>query len=342
MPVIIEGFWDCSYCGHKKISGLKRNCPSCGRPRGDDVKFYMAGTDHVVEEPVSDGPDWLCPYCGGLNPSNATRCISCGSDRADSTDDYFSMHQKKEEEKPFEPYETPQAPEPKKSGLWKVILGIGLVIAALIAISAITSNIRANRVFTIQDKEWQRAVAIEAEADVRYDAWELPAGAENVTTSEEIHHIDRVLDHYEEREVQRSRQVQDGYDISYNYIDNGNGTFTQQEIRTPRYKKEYYYETERVPVYLDVPVYATKYHFTRREWVEQRIERVTGKEGELPDRAVIRMDTGERMGRDETVYYVQTDLGVLQTYGSIWEELEVGAQYKFSVTSGFITDFQKQ
>ena len=342
MPVIIEGYWDCSYCGSKKISGLTRNCPSCGRPRGDDVKFYMAGENHVVEKPLNDGPDWLCPYCGGLNPSNATRCISCGSDRADSTDDYFSMHQKKEEEKPFEPYETPKEPEPRKSGLWKLILVIGLVIGALIAISVISGTIRANRVFTIQDKVWQRAVAIEAEADVRYDAWELPADAENVTTSEEIHHVNRVLDHYEERQVQRSRQVQDGYDISYNYIDNGNGTFTQQEIRTPRYKTEYYYETEQYPVYRDDPVYATRYHFTRHEWVERRVETVQGREDELPDRAVIRMESGERMGRDETAYYVRTDLGTYRTYQSIWEALETGAQYKFSVSGDVITDFQKQ
>ena len=49
----IMSYWDCKQCGTKKIKGTSRDCPSCGMPRGKDVKFYMSGPDiELTEEAI--------------------------------------------------------------------------------------------------------------------------------------------------------------------------------------------------------------------------------------------------------------------------------------------------
>lgn len=50
MGKIVVGRWDCSYCGTKGIRGSERECPNCGRPRGEDVKFYVDDPKDYVPE----------------------------------------------------------------------------------------------------------------------------------------------------------------------------------------------------------------------------------------------------------------------------------------------------
>ena len=93
MGRIIEGYWDCAYCGAKGILGRYRDCPSCGKPRGEDTVFYHdpPNEQNVVENPeeVSREADWHCEFCDSLNPASAKFCESCGSPRTDKT--YFEM-----------------------------------------------------------------------------------------------------------------------------------------------------------------------------------------------------------------------------------------------------------
>ena len=102
MGRIIEGYWDCAYCGAKGILGRYRDCPSCGKPRGEDTVFYHdpPNEQNVVENPeeVSREADWHCEFCDSLNPASAKFCESCGSPRTDKT--YFEMkeeHSRKEQ-----------------------------------------------------------------------------------------------------------------------------------------------------------------------------------------------------------------------------------------------------
>ena len=79
---LVMGYWDCSYCGHKGIKGTVRECPSCGKPRGNDTKFYMKAHNHSEVVSRGDyltdseaaskgqGADWQCAYCGGLNSAH--------------------------------------------------------------------------------------------------------------------------------------------------------------------------------------------------------------------------------------------------------------------------------
>ena len=51
MGKIVVGCWDCDYCGADRISGEVKICPKCGKPRGKDITFYMAGPKEYVKDP---------------------------------------------------------------------------------------------------------------------------------------------------------------------------------------------------------------------------------------------------------------------------------------------------
>lgn len=41
MGKIIEGLWDCPFCGNKRIRAGRKTCPDCGHPQDENTKFYM-------------------------------------------------------------------------------------------------------------------------------------------------------------------------------------------------------------------------------------------------------------------------------------------------------------
>ena len=87
----IEGYWDCPWCGTKANKGRYRNCPNCGRPRGDSTKFYLIEKDKFVSDSVvPKGPDWLCECCDSYNTYSAQFCTSCGAPKGASKD-YFDI-----------------------------------------------------------------------------------------------------------------------------------------------------------------------------------------------------------------------------------------------------------
>ena len=52
MGYLVEGYWDCTSCNTKGIKGHLRECPNCGKPRGEHVKFYTKeiGEENAVED----------------------------------------------------------------------------------------------------------------------------------------------------------------------------------------------------------------------------------------------------------------------------------------------------
>lgn len=93
----IEALWDCVYCDNKGIKGRYQNCPSCGNPRGKEIKFYLPSdfsAQKAVDEKttsVSKRPDWLCSYCGGYNHSDISFCRNCGAVREKEDKNYFQI-----------------------------------------------------------------------------------------------------------------------------------------------------------------------------------------------------------------------------------------------------------
>ena len=41
MGKLVEGLWDCPFCGNKRIRAGQKTCPSCGHPQDENTKFYM-------------------------------------------------------------------------------------------------------------------------------------------------------------------------------------------------------------------------------------------------------------------------------------------------------------
>lgn len=103
MGKIVEGLWDCQYCGTKGIGGSKRTCTNCGRARDGHTRFYMAGQKRYVPsnkaQKISRNPDWVCDYCGNLNSDNDDTCQSCGAKRTSENLDYFQNKAKQESSK---------------------------------------------------------------------------------------------------------------------------------------------------------------------------------------------------------------------------------------------------
>ena len=286
MSKLVMGYWDCPFCGSKEIRGDVANCPSCGRARGD-VQFYMKGhsegktreenertdVEYLNEEQakyVSKNPDWYCSFCNSLNSDNAQFCGNCGSSRADSESNYFQMLQKKKEREAAENAAQPQpAQAPAKRSRSPLTIFL-VILLAIIGIFVWMNGNKTSGDMAVTGLNWVRNINIEENRMFSESGWTLPDGAEQTNARNELHHYDSVLDHYESREVRRSREVLDHYETYYTYSDNGNGTFTEVAHDRPVYTTEYYTETVQEPVYVQVPRYQTKYYYNIWRWTPSR------------------------------------------------------------------------
>ena len=270
----LVGLWDCPYCGAKGLNGLKKHCPNCGHPQDEGTKFYLGEEkEYLSEEEAADygkGADWTCAYCGALNRYNATECANCGAGRDESTGSYFEnevkqaeKQKRREEEIAAAGGQQPQEEsEPPKKRRWLLLAVLAVLIGALVfTLMPRSSN------GSVTAKEWTRVLYLENYEDVKRSDWSLPADATLISSASEIHHYDTVLDHYEDVQVRRSREVLDHYNTVTETVNNGDGTFTERDRQEPVYVTEYYYETERQPVYIEVPAYRTKYYYVHKEWV---------------------------------------------------------------------------
>ena len=281
MAKLIMGYWDCPYCGTKGNLGTVTNCPACGRARGD-VQFYVQGynegqtvteaelnqfetLDEEQAKYVSSNPDWYCSFCNSLNSDNAQFCGNCGASRADSESNYFQMLEKKKAKEAAEAAAQPQVQAPRKRSR-SPLFALVAILLVIVGVFVWLNGNKTSGDLQVTSLNWVRNINIEENKMFSESGWTLPAGAEQTDARNEIHHYDSVLDHYEEREVQRSRQVFDHYD--YELVDNGNGTFSERSV--PVYTTEYYTETVQEPVYVNVPRYQTKYYYNIWRWTPSR------------------------------------------------------------------------
>ncbi len=318
----IYGYWDCSYCNSKGIRGDNRECPGCGRPRDDSTKFYMKSkTDYVAKENIdkfSDEPDWLCSYCNSYNPSTVSKCIGCGADKEEKTGDYFSLRNFDKPENadvsppihintnytPSAQNKSPVANSRRfRISNSQILTGTAIFAALAVIGMIIYLLIPKPAVLDIRSYSWDRTIDIEESYISSESDWYLPAGADLRYTRQEFKETKQVLDHYETKSRQVSKQVPDGYDISYSYKDNGNGSFDEIEHRTPKYKTVYETEYYEEPVYRSEPVYATKYYYDITRW---RVcdKCITSGNDRSPYWGTPQIDADERKGNSYENYYI--------------------------------------
>ncbi len=335
MGKIIKGYWDCSSCGTTGISGDKRNCPGCGKPRGDDVKFYMKDKTYLSDEEaakVSREADWYCSYCGALNPADMEKCKGCGASKADSEKNYHDLRAEEQAKADAEAArkaerENAAKAEQRKAAGKKRLIGLIAVAVVLIGIFAAIFMPRTTQA-EVTDISWERSIAVEQYQNVEESDWSLPEGANLHETKREVHHYDQVIDHYETDYVEKSREVIDHYETVYEYEDLGNGNFEEVSHEEPVYVTEYYTEEVERPVYRDEPVYQTKYYYDIWKWIEVRTSDSSGNDHDA-EWNVPTLASDEREGtrteaygitvrneKDETVSY--------RVEEEVWNDINVG------------------
>lgn len=314
MGKLILGYWDCPYCGNKGIRGDVHSCPSCARARGD-VKFYMKdladdavlesdqreNIEYVEEESeINRNPDWYCSFCNSLNSDNAAFCTTCGATREDSESNYFDQLKKRQEQEAAERNAQNQVPDRKTGGKNPFVIFVAVLLAIIGIVVFMNSN-KTDGNLKVTGVSWERTISIEAQKEFSESAWSLPDGAVLTGSQSELHHYDSVLDHYEDVQVPRSRQVLDHYETYYTYRDLGNGYYEEVPHERPVYSTEYYTETESRPVYVSVPRYQTKYYYTIRRWVPERSVNAAGDDHE-PRWPEFTLAENEREGERNDIY----------------------------------------
>ena len=280
---LIEGVWDCVYCGTKKIRGSIRECPQCGHPRDEDIQFYLDNPTNCVEDSIANkinrNPDWVCPYCDCLNSDNDSICKGCGASR-DGSKDYFQNKAEKERNsnslkrtaeklqdvsQEYKSTNKTVQSKPKRNLSWIKWVAIGLGIAAII-VTLLCIFLPKTVEGTVTDVYWKSYVDIEEYTTVQESDWSIPIGGRLLYSRSEIRSYDHILDHYETRT--RSVQVLDHYEEYVSgYRDLGNGHFEEIISRRPVYTTKT--ETYQEPVYKDVPIYDTKYYYEIERWLHQ-------------------------------------------------------------------------
>ena len=191
---------------------------------------------------------------------------------------------------------------------------------------------------TLTGFSWKRTISTEKQTETEESGWELPAGATLREKKQEFHHFDSILDHYEEQEVERSRQVIDHYEISYTYKDNGDGTFKEESHELPVYETEYYTEKVLQPVYRQKPVYATKYYYTVLKWGSPRTK-AAGENNHSPEWPAVTVSETERETDRTEEYYFTISAGftsetftTLKAPPEAWDSLREGDTVYLSIT----------
>ena len=267
----VWGYWKCHSCG-KVLRADKKYCTSCGNPVEKDIKFFLLdpnNVEYVDESQENDIENWICDYCNIQNSSKDVYCGSCGAPRSDESKTYSDIVE--------DTVEYPASAESigntastasiwtaikKKSNnnyLFKAITAI--VIGALLLFGIwFFTPVEHNSY--VDGFYWERSIAVETYTLCHESGWSVPSGGIVTSTKQEVHHYDTVVDHYETKSKKVPKQVQDGYDITYQ--DLGNGQF--KEVKEPKYKTVYetsYYEEA---VYRSIPVEKTKYYYDIGRW----------------------------------------------------------------------------
>ncbi|MBE5821340.1 MAG: hypothetical protein E7311_01980 [Clostridiales bacterium] len=370
MGRIIEGFWNCKYCGSQKIKGRFRECPNCGKPRDKDTRFEMPDKiTYVPEEEaknISRNPDWLCQYCNSLNPDSVTTCKSCGAERTSENLDYFENKAKlevkestlssysndsfsnyeedsseKDDDDNYSDYYNNYSSSSNSSSSnffknnWKVLTGIPIILALIIGM--IYLFIPKEQTVTIDNLRWERSIDIERYQTVKESDWSLPSNARLLYSNLEFSHFQQVLDHYETKSRQVAKERIVGYEeYVTGHRDLGNGYY--EEITSQRPIYETYYETEyyEEPVYKDVPIYLTKYYYEIDKWLHERYVETNGKD-KNPYWGETNLSKNERVSSKSEKYYIiyldkDNKSKELTIDFESWKKLELNQTIKIKVS----------
>jgi len=291
---LVFEYWDCDKCGQKAIRGDIRNCPSCGNPRSENIKFYLLeGKEEKVEDTVQAekfkaGADWVCSFCEALNSVTDKNCLSCGASQESSEKNYFEVQKEKElkatksteTEKPADWWEVKYG-KPfnwMKFNIWTVLI-LGSCISSLYYLGK-SHEVK----FQVVDVAWERTIPIMRFTNTEKTDWEDELKGEEIVklkSSQEIRS-------YEDRQVgtkmetyDESEQYQSGTrnDCSTSYESTGSGASKKVTScnDVPTYSSRTVQRTRQVPVYQKFPIFGTKVIYTANIYLPLREDTTKGK-----------------------------------------------------------------
>ncbi len=233
--------WDCKFCGTKKLLGkTHRFCPNCGAQQDPTWRYFPADSEKVaVQDHVYVGADIICKACQTLNSGKAEFCGSCGAPLTDAARAKQGATRVKGESESFAaedlqkrqlPNQVPalaaSKPAAKKRGgilnKW-VIIAVVIVAVIIGAVFALTRTKNATAYVT--GYKWDRSISIDVMQPVHNKTTcdSMPAFAYNVSRN------------YEQVDT---KQVADGQTCQTKQIDQGDGTFREEQQCQTKYRSE--------------------------------------------------------------------------------------------------------
>jgi hypothetical protein len=235
---VYEMFWDCRYCGQKKLLGLThRFCAKCGGPQDPGARYFPPEEEKVaVHEHVFVGADLACPACKQPMSRAVSCCTNCGSPLGKGAE-----VQLRAEPGPPTPLPGAVAPGPaKRSWVLPAAIGVGVLVMALIAVMFMWKR---EASLLVTGHTWVRALDVQRFEPTRKSDWcdSLPSGARELSRR---------------REARSTKQVPDGETCTKRKKDNGDGTYKEVRECNPKYRSE--------------PVFGDRCDYEVNEWRTSR------------------------------------------------------------------------
>jgi len=257
--------WDCPYCGTNKLLGLThRHCPNCGAPQDPKARYFPSDEEKVaVEDHEYVGRDRTCPACRTPGSAKTKLCGNCGSPLEGASEVNIRKDQVAEHGTSFDGESVadakedfqgkhagaPPQPPPKRSSrrwwLWG-LLGAGVLLVCVIVLAIFWKQ---QKSVTVSGHSWTREIQVERYGPKRGSNWcdTMPSGAYDISRS---------------REIRSHKKVPDGEKCRTIRKDRGDGTFSEKQKCTTRYRKE--------------PVYDDKCSYKINRWAYHRSIKKSG------------------------------------------------------------------
>ena len=134
-----------------------------------------------------------------------------------------------------------------------------LGLESLIVIIALFSYVHSSKVDNeeITNKNHNKIISSEDLKTLEENNWNIPCGSNAYFNQDEIKFYGQKIALYKTISYQAEKNIFDHYE--YEYIDNEDGTVTENRI--PKYKTVYETVYEEVPIYVNVPKYDINYHY---------------------------------------------------------------------------------
>jgi hypothetical protein len=232
-----EMLWDCPFCDTKRLLGVTHaHCPNCGAVQDQTKRYFPSDAEKVAVRDDYEGVDKKCGSCDAPNGAKTKFCVKCGaplddaaavkvrSDQVVAQGAQFVADDVKKAEAELGSKAKPQPVAVKKKSYWWVWLILGvLAFCTLIWFLCIRKR---TADFVVEEHRWKKTIAVEEWKRMPHEDWQdkLPSNALDVNNCH-----DKQFD---------TKKVPDGQDCQMRRKDKGDGTFTEVQECTPKYRNE--------------------------------------------------------------------------------------------------------